>query len=266
MNLLGHFVCARNLRAEVQAGSALGDLLPLYRRRVRPLALAEYWAREAGGRQDLSAVEQGVRFHLLVDSRFHRDPLFTSLSGGIQGALREASGTPGLKRFFPAHILSEMFLDHLLIESDGAALPAFYELFDGRIRGLLAEFAAAHADADGESFRAFLARFVSNRFLDGYRDLDGIFVRMQRMLTRFGQRELEPSEIDAVRNVFTIEREFTQKALLQFVASMRHADRGHFRGMDADTAPDGWDRAEAGFPDRGSVPAIPLGGGTSGGA
>jgi hypothetical protein len=266
MNLLGHFVCARNQPAEVQAGSALGDLLPLYRRRVRPLALAKHWAAAAGAREDLASVEQGVRAHLLVDSYFHRDPLFRRLSEGIQRVLREASETPGLKRFFPAHILSEMYLDHLLIERDATALPAFYDLFDGRMRALLAEFAAAHPQADAESFHAFLARFMTDRFLDGYRGLDGIIVRMQRMLARFGQRALEPGEVRAVRRVFGEERDATPEPLLQFVASMRHAVRGLRPGMGSGAAPRNWIPAEPGPSAPGQIPLEPRGGGLAGGA
>ena len=214
----------------------------------------------------MGAVEQGVRVHLLVDSHFHRDPLFTRLSDGIQLALREASGTPGLKRFFPAHILAEMYLDHLLIEQDPSALSAFYELFDGRIRALLSEFAAAHPEADAESFRVFLGRFLSDRFLDGYRGLDDIFVRMQRMLTRFGQRAMEPGEVHAVRHVFSAERGLAEEALLQFVASMRHAVRGLRPGMDAGAAPRDWVRARKELSAQRLVPGEPLAGEFPGGA
>ena len=265
MNLLGHFVCAQNLPATVQAGSALGDLLPLYRRRVRPLALAEHWAAAQGARADLGAVERGVRTHLLVDSHFHRDPLFTRLSDGLQRSLREASGTPGLKRFLPAHILSEMYLDYLLIERDKTALPAFYELFDERIRLLLAEFVSAHPESGAESFHAFLASFMSDRFLDGYRSLDGVLDRMQRMLARFGQRSMEPVEIQAVHRVFASERVFAEEALLQFVASMRHAVRGLCPGMDSGGAPRSWERGEEKLAAQGRVLRAPLAGGFPGG-
>ena len=223
MNLLSHFACARHLPPAVQAGSALGDLLPLYRRRVRPLPLAERWSRDPDGAAELADVAEGVRFHLRVDSRFHRDPLFLETSGRISRALREASAAPGLKRFFPAHILTEMFLDHLLMDQDPALAGAFYDLFGGDTRELMTRFASAHPETEPEEFARFLERFVRERFLEGYRDMEGVLRRAQRMLVRFGQRELEPGETAAVRRVLELDRETLRGQLLQFVGAMRHA-------------------------------------------
>lgn len=225
MNLLSHFACARDLPPAVQAGSALGDLLPLYRRRVRPLSLVERWSRDPARSPALRQLVEGVRFHLHVDSRFHRDPLFLETSGRIGRALREASSTPGLKRFFPAHILTEMFLDHLLMVQDPDLAVAFYELFDDAMRRLLTQFVAAHPAAEGGEFERFLARFANERFLEDYRQPEGILLRAQRLMLRFGQRALEPGEARAVFAVFEAGREALSRQLLQFVSAMRHADR-----------------------------------------
>lgn len=224
MNLLSHFACARTLPPEVQAGSAMGDLLPLYRRRVRPLALMTHWAGGPERPPALAAVAEGIRFHLHVDSRFHRDPLFLEPSRKLGDALRRASDTPGLKRFFPAHILTEMFLDHLLMAEDPGLVGAFYDLFDGEMRGLLARFVVPHAEADPATFARFLVRFGEDRFLEDYRDPEGILQRAGRLLERFGQRPLEAAERRAVRDVFDSERMALRGRLLQFVAAMRDAD------------------------------------------
>ena len=231
MNLLSHFACARHLTPLEQAGSALGDLLPLYRRRVRPLPLVWHWARVARADSPEGRIASGVRFHLHVDSRFHRDALFLNGSAAIQSALREASAAPGLKRFFPAHVLTELFLDHLLILDDPELPDAFYALFAGELPDVLADFAAAHPEADRTEFATFLERFMADRFLDGYRDVEGILWRMQRMLGRFGQRQLDRAEESAVLGAFDLLAARTQPQLLQFVAAMRHAE---------------WGRAEAG--------------------
>jgi hypothetical protein len=230
MNLLGHFACARHLTPLEQAGSAMGDLLPLYRRKVRPLALMTHWSREAPPDTPAARIAAGVRFHLHVDSRFHRDPLFLETSAALQTALQTASGTPGLKRFFPAHVLTEMFLDHLLMHEDGALTEAFYALFEGHLPGLLADFTAAHPEADRAAFAGFLERFLVDRFLDDYRDVDGMLWRMQRMLRRFGQRALEAREEGAVRDTLRAWGARTRPRVLQFVSAMRDAE---------------WDRAGA---------------------
>jgi hypothetical protein len=223
MNLLGHFVCARHLPVAAQAGSALGDLLPLYHRRLRPLALVRHWSNSRGDDPEMATVAEGVRFHLEVDSRFHCDPLFTGLSAKLQGAMREASSAPGLKRFFAAHVLAEMFLDQLLMDADGGAVDAFYALFRGRSLELSAGFAAAHPLGDPRTFRRFLERIAADRFLDGYRSFEGMLARVQRLLTRFGQRELVPAEAETLRLTLAALREWASGELLQFVAAMRHA-------------------------------------------
>jgi hypothetical protein len=225
MNLLGHFACARDLPPAIQAGSALGDLLPLFRRRVRPLSLAERWAGDPACPAELGEVAEGVRFHLWVDSQFHRDPLFLETSSRMGRALRKASATPGLKRFFPAHILTEMFLDHLLMAGDPDLVGAFYGMFDGDMRILLARFVSAHPEAEREEFERFLVQFAESRFLEDYRRYEGMIARAQRLLERFGQRLLEPGEAAAVRGVFEEMREPLGPRLLQFVSAMRHAGR-----------------------------------------
>ena len=105
MNLIGHFACAADLPEAVQLGSVLPDLLPLYDRRLRVPALMKRMGLRVAVDQDAGDVARGMRFHLQVDSRFHRDPLFTDGYQGIKAALNSASQKPGLRRMLPAHVL-----------------------------------------------------------------------------------------------------------------------------------------------------------------
>lgn len=225
MNLLGHYVCARHLTPPEQLGSVLGDLVPLYRRKVRLLPLTRAWERGAESDPRMTGLLKGVRHHFWVDSRFHRDPLFTDTAARVGEALRRAGGGPGLKRFFPAHVLTEMFFDHLLMTGEPELLEEFYGLFDERAEALAARFVIRHPQADEESFRRFVGLFLEERFLDAYRSYEGIVRRMQQMLPRFRQRALEPAEAEAAVAELEAGKEATYGRLLQFVTSMRHADR-----------------------------------------
>lgn len=248
MNLIGHYTCAAVPSAAVRVGSVLPDLVALYRRKVRPLALARQWREAAGGARDdaFAGLLAGVDFHHAVDVRFHRAPLFESTAGALQEALLDASRTPGLKRFLPAHVLSELYLDHLLLRRDPGLADAFYRDVDGA-RALLTKFVARHPQADGPSFGAFLERIVDGRFVDAYRSHEGILERMNRILVRFGQRPLEEVEQEAVAAWFASAVGETEQALQAFLHAMHGlapaaaagADAPHWRAAAADRWADG---------------------------
>ena len=199
--------------------------MPLYRRKVRLLPLTRAWERGAESDPRMTGLLKGVRHHFWVDSRFHRDPLFTDTAARVGEALRRAGGGPGLKRFFPAHVLTEMFLDHLLMTGEPELLENFYGLFDEPAEALAARFVTRHPQADEESFRRFVGLFLGERFLDAYRSYEGMIRRMQQMLPRFRQRVLEPAEAEAAAAELEAGKEATYRRLLQFVAAMRHAER-----------------------------------------
>jgi hypothetical protein len=219
MNLIGHYTCAAVPSPEVRVGAVLPDLAALYHRKVRPLALARDWQAQSARPPGMEALLAGVDFHHAVDVRFHRAPLFLRTADGIQQALLGASRTPGLKRFLPAHVLCELYLDHLLLERDPGLADAFYRDVAGA-QALMGAFVERHPLADRAGFRAFLERIVDDRFVDAYRSHEGILRRMQRILARFGQRPLEPAEQAAVAGFFTREAQETEQALASFLPEM----------------------------------------------
>jgi hypothetical protein len=219
MNLIGHYTCAAVPSPEVRAGAVLPDLVALHERRVRPLALARAWEARGEPAPAMAALLAGVAFHQAVDVRFHRAPLFRETAGAIQAALLGASRAPGLKRFLPAHVLCELYLDHLLLRRDPGLAAAFYRDVEGA-QGLLADFVAPHPRARPGAFAAFLEHILAVRFVDAYRSHEGIFARMNRILLRFGQRPLEPAEQAAVAAFFTGAEAPTEAALEGFLTDM----------------------------------------------
>lgn len=222
MNLIGHYACAASSDAEVRLGAVVPDLASVYRRKVRPLALARSWhaAADAQPVPGMTALLEGVAFHHAVDLRFHRAPLFTDLEAALATALREASDAPGLKRFLPAHVLAELYLDHLLLQEDEALGAGFYRDV-ARGRGLLTTFVARHPQADRSSFEAFLEHVLRERFVDAYQSHAGILGRMNRILVRFGQRPLGAAEQHAITACFGARETETATRLAAFIAEMR---------------------------------------------
>ena len=234
MNLIGHYTCAAVPSAAVRVGAVLPDLASLYRRKVRALNLARQWREDPAAREEeeWAALLAGVDFHHAVDVRFHRHRLFERASGALQAALLEASHTPGLKRFLPAHVLSELYLDHLLLRRDPGLADAFYRDLDGA-RHLLTTFVARHPHAERGSFHAFLDRIVDGRFVDAYDRYDGILERMHRILVRFGQRPLEAAEERAVAAWFAQAAGETEQALEAFLRAMHRLAPQQAAGAEA---------------------------------
>lgn len=238
MNLIGHYACAAMPSPEARAGSVLPDLVALYRRKVRPLALVRAWSEEGAAPERprvMEALLAGVAFHYTVDAHFHRAPVFRESADAIQAALLGASRAPGLKRFLPAHVLTELFLDHLLLRRDPGLAEGFYgDLAD--TAGLLETFVARHPLAEAASYRAFLERIVSGRFVDAYTSRAGLFERMNRILPHLGQRTLGPAEQDAVAAHWRRTAEETEVRLERFVHDMQHLAP---RPLPEDTGADG---------------------------
>ena len=218
MNLIGHFTCAAVPSPEVRAGSVLPDLVALYRRAVRPRALLRAW-EQAEPAPEMAGLCAGVAFHHTVDARFHASPLFRFGADGIQAALLGASRAPGLKRFLPAHVLCELYLDHLLLLRDPGLADALYRDLEGALERI-ATFVARHPAADAASFRMFLERFVAGRFLAAYRTHAGVLERMNLMLPRFGQRTLGTAEQAAVAAWFREAADETERRLEPFLQEM----------------------------------------------
>lgn len=247
MNLIGHYSCASVPALPVRLGSVLPDLLGHYRRKVRPAALIKCWRGTAERDSGVRELIAGLQFHHTVDVHFHRGPLFKETSSAIQEALLRASKAPGLKRFLPAHVLTELYVDHLLIGREPGLVDAFYgDLEAGR--GLLTELVSAHPLADSSSFRHFLSRIIADRFVEDYRSYRGVLYCMNRILVHFSQRPLQPSEQAAVAEVFARRSGHTEALAQSFVRSMR----GLLPAMGGVGGP------TAARPDDGKYPAVGL--------
>lgn len=226
MNLIGHLACAGDAPAAVQAGALLPDLLSLYRRKARPAPLVRHWNEHGPALPGAEAVVAGIRFHQHVDRLFHHAPVFQETAGALHAALKGASATPGLKRFLPAHVLTELYLDHLLLREEPAWEHRFYRTLEGESRAVLVPFAAAHPLVHGRTFSEFLDRLVAARFVADYHDAAGILGRMNRVLVRFGQRALEPAEQEAVCRVFDRREQAARAQLWMFLEAARASHDG----------------------------------------
>ena len=126
-----------------------------------------------------------------------------------------------MKRFFAAHILLELYYDQFLLQ----AFPDLADQFDALLAegdgGMLWSFCAPHPDVDGAGLKAFTQRLQESRFLQGYLSDEGIAWRVNRILQRLGQREMNEPETRSVVSYFENGAASMVKELLDFVEIMR---------------------------------------------
>lgn len=240
MNLIGHLACAKLRDPAFQLGSMLPDLLGMYTRRPKATHLVKFWLErngEQGGEQERSeekegqppelqqpphtaAIIEGIRFHLHVDARFHGAPLFRHHASELRKALQHASNEDGMKRFFAAHILLELYYDQFLLR----AFPELADRFDVLLAegdgGMLWSFCAPHPDVDGAELKVFTRRLLEIQFLQGYLSDEGIAGRVNRILQRMGQRALNEPEKRSVVSYFGNGATSMVEELLEFVEAM----------------------------------------------
>ena len=213
MNFLAHSVIAHRLWSPPPAdlpayvvGSALPDLIGLAAPRVRlrrdPLApnnggtglgregpTSNFLAPPLLGAGGVSA---GVQAHLATDAAFHKNAAFGRAQAEV-GALLSGAGFQGIRvrRFFVAHVLTELALDAVLLRADPVLGEDFYAAF------AQANFEAVTRWAEGETGRPLphlpevLARFAASRYLLSYADDTGVAMGLSRTCQRARQDGFE---------------------------------------------------------------------------
>lgn len=219
MNLIGHFASAQIGSDAFRLGAVLPDLMGLHHRKARAWRLNETQgsAPQNSVTRDILA---GVAFHYAVDQHFHRAGLFSQSASRLIEVLKKASAAPGLKRFFPAHILSELFFDHLLIQADPTLTGSLKKALGSEAGSSLAQVAAWHPVVERARFEEFLDIIRTGGFMDDYEQIDGILRRMNRILRRFRQRPFEAAEEEALQGYFARWTGQTRAPLHSFMKEM----------------------------------------------
>jgi len=167
------------------------------------------WSRSAEGKRKLEwerkrsdylpfmALWEGCQKHYEADSWFHDCAYFVEMTAQIEkdlANLQEKGLLQEQRKWFLAHILSEVLLDRLIIERHPKALDAFYhdlkqvpfidiELFlleSGKEN--MGRFPQAHAG------------FMSSEFLHHYKSDEGLTESLNRVVQRTNQRAFSEAE------------------------------------------------------------------------
>lgn len=192
MNFIAHFLVASRLSSPALPAplyvmaNALPDLLPLAepRARLRPLLLD---AAPQFTFQD-SIMTAGARMHLRTDEVFHKTRAFAGAEREV-GLLVEGAGFAGMRarRFFLAHVLTELALDAHLVRQEPMLLETFYARCAEADAAQMTHWAEAVTQRPLHNLPQTLARFTQFQYLRFYQDDAGVAEGFNRLCARARQ-------------------------------------------------------------------------------
>ena len=194
MNFLAHYKIAtqcltpREPFSAYVLGTALPDLLPLAAERVR-LRPAQVASARTGFE---AALRAGVSAHLATDAAFHKTAAFAAAQAEVSEMLAEAAfDGMRVRRFFVAHVLTELVLDAALLRADPALAERFYDAFAA------ADFETASRWTEAVTGRVLphlphvLRRFAGTQYLRHYAEDEGVATGLSNLCRRAGQDTFE---------------------------------------------------------------------------
>lgn len=192
MNFIAHFVAADWKRPSAASiphyvmANALPDLLPLAAPRVR-LRTAMLETAPQQTLQD-SVVTAGVRAHLRTDAVFHKTQAFAIAAGKV-GGLVDSMGFTHMRarRFFLAHVLTELALDASLIRKEPGLLDTFYTACADADYAHITRWAEAATGRPLPVLPHTLSRFAQSQYLRYYATDGGVAEGFNRLCIRARQ-------------------------------------------------------------------------------
>ena len=178
----------------LMAGSAIPDWLNVVNRRVRARSKA---ARPFIAHKDqrVVAIATGVLQHHRDDDWFHRTPAFAELSWAFTVAIRDRLPVDnGLRPSFLGHILVELLLDDLLIQSDPSRLDDYYRALDAVDPAFVTWVVEQISGKEVANLTYLIPRFSQERFLYDYAEDGKLLFRLNNVMQRVKLPQL-PDEL-----------------------------------------------------------------------
>ena len=199
MNLLSHFYFDGTPNPYYNFGLLVPDLVPAVGLKWR---LKDSF-RPASKWYDKSVLA-GTRKHIYRDAIFHNLPSFFKNTKRMR-ILLESNGLKqdGTKLFFAAHISYEILMDHLIILKQPSVLEEFYSMFEDIKHEHILNFSNKYLSTKGQAFANFIDSFKEKKYLYQYKDMDGLFASVNRVLVRGKQKPFPLESIGKFKNFAT---------------------------------------------------------------
>jgi len=192
MNFLAHYVIASRYLTPAAplssyvVGTALPDLLPLASRRsrLRPVLVNHNPALTA----DEAALRAGVLVHLATDTAFHKTAAFIEAQTRVSEIFSKTTFEGiHVRRFFLAHVLTELALDAVLLRAHFDIAEDFYTAFAEADFDAVKRWTEAAVGKPLPELPAVLKRFAQSRYLFHYADDEGVATGLSLLCARARQ-------------------------------------------------------------------------------
>lgn len=199
MNFLTHYYCDRKLgNPQYNLGLAIPDMMSMFKRG---------WKLNSKlNQQNLTgtflSINDGINQHLLADSHFHQSEFFLRNTSSIkQFMLDEKINYRGTHYLFLSHLLLEICIDRIIVKNFPDVIADFYEDISQIPKKTVNDFFIEIGVDIPEGFFIFYDRFIHDKFLYGYDDIEKLIFMYNRILTRINMTVIDPDEYGKLSNV-----------------------------------------------------------------
>lgn len=199
MNFLSHYYCdAKKGDPFYNLGLAIPDLMSMYKRGWK--------INDKINKQEFSGVyislAEGIRQHLLADQYFHQSEFFLRNTSMIKRFMLDCDiKYRGTHFLFLSHILLEICIDRLIVINKPQVVKDFYNDLSGIEQNKVNVFFIEMGVPIPEGFFIFYERFIHDKFLYAYDDIEKIIFMYNRILTRVNMTVIDQDEYQKLSNV-----------------------------------------------------------------
>lgn len=175
MNFLSHYYFYRKDNPYYNTGLVLPDLVKAFcKNRLHP---AESYVRP-----DFNQLGRGCRTHLESDSLFHNSEFFRNVNEYIGTLLNESGKWP--RKWFLNHLLTEILLDRVLMDSEPELCPEFYHQLSLTDTRQIELFLNLSSVPNPQQYTSGFKKFMELRFMFDYQHNEKIILALTRVYAR----------------------------------------------------------------------------------
>lgn len=193
MNFIAHFYVDKHVDDGLFfVGVSTPDWVSIFDRNVRVKANLLPLIMENEATPAELSFYNGVMRHLEIDRDFHSSEFFAFETQEIMRLIDRHLGKERVPRsFFVAHVLFELVLDKVLIQSEPSLLPTYYRHLESCSLKRMVQLTEWITSTPLPGYDAFLQRFIAKRYLYQYTDWDHLIYVLRRILERVRLRQVE---------------------------------------------------------------------------
>lgn len=144
---------------------------------------------------------RGWERHKAIDKYFHNASFFSEETAYLKAQIKPLFPNPGPYIFFMAHILLELCLDGLLLNTEKVDSATLYQQLSKVERSTLEEFFSISESNNPEGFPLFLANFINQGYLGSYNKPEGIIYALDRICERLWKTRFSETEKTVLENM-----------------------------------------------------------------